>query len=241
MGYDGGKGGAGVYQQIINQIPPHHVYIDAFAGHSAVLRYKLPAHTTIAVDADSEVIAYWQHERNGITTVHGDAIAFVRSYPVDTSTFVYCDPPYLMETRSTKRSLYRHEFATVEAHQELLAVLKTLPCAVAISGYMSDLYATELATWRTISYQTMKRSGQVATEHLWMNYPFPLELHDYRYLGSTFRERERIKRKRQRWQNRLASMPDTERYALLAALATVRSAASPEETMPAVVPLPIAH
>jgi len=31
----------------------------------------------------------------------------------------------------------------------------------------------------------------------------PVALHDYRYLGANFRERERIKRKRQRWTDRL--------------------------------------
>jgi hypothetical protein len=43
-------------------------------------------------------------------------------------------------------------------------------------------------------------------------------LHDYRYLGEDFRERERIKRKKQRWVNRLHTMPTLERRALLNAI-----------------------
>ena len=35
-------------------------------------------------------------------------------------------------------------------------------------------------------------------EWLWMNYAEPAELHDLRYLGSNFREHERIKRKKTR-------------------------------------------
>jgi hypothetical protein len=31
------------------------------------------------------------------------------------------------------------------------------------------------------------------------NFPEPVALHDYRYLGEDFRQRERIKRKKQRW------------------------------------------
>ncbi len=58
----------------------------------------------------------------------------------------------------------------------------------------------------------------MATEWIWMNYPAPLELHDYRYLGDTFRERERIKRKSQRWVARLKKMPVLERQALLSAI-----------------------
>jgi len=32
MGYAGGKGRDGVYQAIINQMPPHGVYIEPFLG-----------------------------------------------------------------------------------------------------------------------------------------------------------------------------------------------------------------
>lgn len=61
----------------------------------------------------------------------------------------------------------------------------------------------------------------MATEWLWMNYPRPVKLHDYRYLGDDFRERERIKRKKARWIDRLARMDILERQAMLAALDTV--------------------
>jgi hypothetical protein len=55
-----------------------------------------------------------------------------------------------------------------------------------------------------------------------MNYPEPVELHDYRYLGRNFRERERIKRKTQRWERKLRSMPALERHAIFAAMQSVR-------------------
>ena len=48
-----------------------------------------------------------------------------------------------------------------------------------------------------------------------MNYPEPFELHDYSYLGDNFRERERIKRKKDRWVLRLEQMPTLERFAIL--------------------------
>jgi hypothetical protein len=47
-----------------------------------------------------------------------------------------------------------------------------------------------------------------------MNYPEPQTLHDYRYLGENFRERERIKRKQIRWRRRLQDMDSSERYAM---------------------------
>lgn len=33
--YFGGKGGSGVYQAIINQIPPHNSFVSGFLGHCA--------------------------------------------------------------------------------------------------------------------------------------------------------------------------------------------------------------
>lgn len=55
MNYPGGKNGAGVYQAIINQIPPHRVYIEAFAGSAAIYRHKLPARTSYLIDLDPDV------------------------------------------------------------------------------------------------------------------------------------------------------------------------------------------
>ena len=87
-----------------------------------------------------------------------------------------------------------------------------------ISGYWSALYADALKDWNSTHFQAMTRGGRTATEWLWYNYPEPVALHDYRFLGENFRERERIKRKKQRWTERLHSMPILERRALLAAI-----------------------
>jgi site-specific DNA-adenine methylase len=43
MPYIGGKSQAGVYQRIINLIPPHRVYVEPFLGGGAILRLKSPA------------------------------------------------------------------------------------------------------------------------------------------------------------------------------------------------------
>ena len=37
MSYFGGKGGPGVFQTIINEIPRHDLFVSAFAGHCSVL------------------------------------------------------------------------------------------------------------------------------------------------------------------------------------------------------------
>ena len=48
--YPGAKNGSGVYQNIINLIPPHDIYIDAFLGTAAILRKKKLAKYSICLD-----------------------------------------------------------------------------------------------------------------------------------------------------------------------------------------------
>lgn len=127
------------------------------------------------------------------------------------------DPPYLMSTRRQHRPIYRYEL-TDQDHVDLLRCLNTLPCYVAISGYWSELYSSMLAGWDYISFEAQTRGGTMATEYLWFNYDKPTRLHDYRYLGDDFRERERIKRKVKRWANNFKSLPILERQAILAVL-----------------------
>lgn len=222
MTYAGGKAGAGVYQQIINQIPPHEVYIEPFLGGGAVLLNKKPAACSIAIDVDGDVVTEWSLYATlalpGLTVITGDAISFLQSYDWKGGEFVYCDPPYLFDVRSSKRRIYRHEFGDVDQHEKLLAVLKSLPCMVAVSGYHSSLYESSLQGWRSINFNAKTRAG-VAREWLWMNYPEPVELHDYSYLGSNFREREKITRQRRRWRARLLKMSQLQRYALLSSIA----------------------
>jgi hypothetical protein len=227
MTYPGGKAGSGVYQTIINQIPPHDVYIEPFLGGGAVLLHKRQARSSIGIDADGDVIKAWDVRLaaggdvgpdGGVIVKQGDAIAFLRSYAWQGGEFVYCDPPYPYYVRSCGRSIYTCEFGSLDQHRELLILLLALPCMVAISGYWTSLYAELLATWRMINFRTRTRGGKMAEEWLWMNYPEPVQLHDYRYLGANFRERERIKRIKVRWCARLARMDRLERYAVLASI-----------------------
>jgi hypothetical protein len=146
-------------------------------------------------------------------------LAFLETLSPDLAngaTLVYCDPPYMRETRSSGR-LYEHEMSDLD-HQRLLRWAIATPCRVMISGYWSKLYGSTLRKWRCSRFQAMTRGG-LAEECVWANFPEPDELHDYRYLGEGFRERERIKRKKSRWMARLQRMPLLERRCLLSAIA----------------------
>lgn len=311
--YPGGKGGAGVFQTIINMIPPHDIFISSHLGNCAIMRNKLPAARNIGIDLSPMVISTWkkaitaridgngahrctpetailQHHQNcgcvpesiakngnggpesaiqphapsavqtrqtpvesarllsrksacltpivnndaagspDIELVESDAVTWLAEFFADQhgknggmvreKVFIYHDPPYVIETRSTQRELYEKEY-TYEDHERLLDFIVTLPCNQAISGYYSPLYMERLATWNHITFQAMTRGGTMATEYLWFNYDEPQELHDYRYLGENYRQRERIKRKRKRWVNRLKKMDSLERWAILSAIEEV--------------------
>jgi site-specific DNA-adenine methylase len=217
--YPGGKAGDGVYQTIINQLPPHDTYIEAFAGGAAIARHKRPAAETIlidrhrpALDALSPLAA-----QIGARIICGDALAWLAERRWTGRELVYLDPPYVRSARKSARDLYAFEMDDAD-HERLLDIATAIPCPVAISGYASDLYERRLTGWRQITFQARTRGGGSATEILWMNYPPPSALHDYTHLGADYQERERIKKKVRRWESRLAGLPHTERLALLSAM-----------------------
>lgn len=266
MAYPGGK--AAVVHKLINLMPPHSTYVEAFLGGGAVMRSKRPAAYNIGVDLDAEVISGWRGEnadtagRNagGLAAgdlvaspevpipstsgtsaatrrrrsavpplvdppmgdrfrfLRGDALTFLASYPFEPDALIYCDPPYLLETLASGRQRYRREFSDAQ-HAELLSTIRELPCRVMVSGYWSELYARELSTWNAVHFEAMTRGGYTATEWVWFNFPEPAALHDYRFLGETFRERQDLKRQRERWIARLEAMSVLKKRMLLSALA----------------------
>lgn len=146
-----------------------------------------------------------------------DALAWLAACDWRGDEFLYADPPYVRSTRKQARALYRHEMTDAD-HERLLLILVRLPCPVMVSGYYSAMYAEALTGWHVTTFETTTRGGSPATEWVWMNYAPPLALHDYRYLGDGFRERERIKRKKRRWVEKLRKMGILEKQAILAAI-----------------------
>lgn len=131
----------------------------------------------------------------------------------DKDTVVYMDPPYPWETRGKTR--YKFDLGA-NSHYELLAIANKLNCDCLISTYPNKMYESELSTWYHIDYQSMTRGG-VRIERLYMNYdPTKIkELHDYSYLGENCTDRQRIKRKVERFKKKLSDLPVLERNAIL--------------------------
>ncbi len=230
MSYPGGKAQPGVYQRLINQIPPHHTFISAFLGHCAVTRYKRPATRTIGLDLATDALDHWRDNPiPGLELLHTNALTYLpthfqlHDYPPRTNwppdllnTVVYLDPPYPPETRSN-RKIYANEMS-LSNHVTLLQICLRLPCPVIITSYWTPTYAEFLTKWRSFTYAAMTRGGCTRTETVWTNYPEPAALHDYRHIGTDKRDRERIRRRAANWARILATLPHHERAHVLETL-----------------------
>jgi hypothetical protein len=224
MSYPGGKGNS--FQQFINYQPPHTRYYELFLGHGRVMLNKKPAGFNTGMDADPAVAKRWEPiEREKRKTGNyllgqGDAFRFLERHEFYNTDLIYLDPPYLPETRSRKK-LYNFEL-TRKDHERLLELIRHCPAMIQISGYKSTLYTKALKSWNHFSFWAMTRGHTLREEFCWFNYPEPVELHDYRFLGVDFTDRQRIKRKKQTWVSRLEAMPRLERLAVMAAIDEMR-------------------
>jgi len=82
-------------------------------------------------------------------------------------TLIYCDPPYVLSTRSG--SVYRYEMSD-EDHRDLIEVLLKYPQMVMLSGYDNPIY--EGLNWHKNTIQTVCHSvvrRPVRIECVWLN------------------------------------------------------------------------
>lgn len=216
--YFGSKATSGLCQPIIALMPPHDTYIETHLGGGAIMRRKPPALRNIALDLNPAPLDRFECHYP-VEKMHGCAHRFLRTFDFQGRELVYCDPPYLHHTRSSKRR-YRFEYEEQD-HVELLELLKSLPCSVILSGYPSALYDELLGEWRTLELQVMNQAG-VRTEKFWFNFT-PDRVHWPSHAGRNFTHRQSIKRKAQNWGRRYQAMPPAERLAVLASIMAVEA------------------
>lgn len=100
-------------------------------------------------------------------------------------TFLYCDPPYVTESKTTKVT-YLNEFSD-DDHRRLASKLHSAKAKVCISGYPSSLYEELYSTWRRLDFDRItqmgvgrNKEGANRTESIWMNYPESEEIGQYK-------------------------------------------------------------
>src|SRR4051812_17281168 len=124
MGYLGSKAASGAFQAIIALMPPHDVYLEAFAGSGQVVLRKPKAARSICLDLDPEPLAALALARPDVETITADAIPFIDGFDYAGSgrVLIYADPPYLHSTRSSSKR-YRHELTDAD-HVRLIEALR---------------------------------------------------------------------------------------------------------------------
>jgi DNA adenine methylase len=217
--YLGSKATSGLCQAIISMMLPHATYIETHLGGGTIMKRKAPAMRNIGIDLESSAIDTFECPYP-VELIQGCAHQFLKDFPfAGREELVYCDPPYLLQTRTTdKRYRYRHDY-TDQDHIELLDILQGLPCKVMLSGYPSDLYDQTLKGWNHIEVQVMNHAG-VRTEKIWYNFEID-RYHWATYAGKNYTDRQSIRRKAANWGRKYREMPRHERMAILASIMEV--------------------
>ena len=216
--YFGSKATSGLCQPIISMMPPHDTYIETHLGGGAIMRRKPPALNNIGIDLNLKALRAFKCDYP-VKILHDCAHQFLSTYAFQGRELVYCDPPYLLHTRTSARR-YRFDYEEQD-HIELLEILTSLPCSVILSGYPSTLYDSFLTDWGSLELQVMNQAG-VRTEKLWFNFTLD-RVHWHQYTGKNFTDRQRIKRKAESWGKRYQALPRGERLAILSSIMAVEA------------------
>lgn len=216
--YNGGKSGNGTYQNIINFIPKCEMFIDALVGNGGIVcNLKLPAHTVINDFSPYIVEKYISYCSNCFQIENMHVLELINKWDsLLVNKFFYFDPPYLKSSRKSQQDLYKIEWSMLD-HEKFISRVLTVTSNCMISHYPCNLYDTAFKEWNKFTFQSMTRSGP-ATECLYMNYPTPTVLQDYRYIGKNFTERQRIKRKATRFLRKLEHLPEQEFNCIIACI-----------------------
>jgi DNA adenine methylase len=198
--YPGNKSNSGCYQNIINLIPEHDIYIEAFAGSAIIFRYMSKSNLSVLIDKNYQVIKEWNSfSIPGLIAIYSDAISFISQLNLlanilkyfNLNLFLYCDPPYPISSRRSSKRIYKNEMSDLD-HKRFLAEVSNLNVNCLVSSYPNELYSQSLSSWNTKTFDVTTHKGK-ATEILYYNYQTPDKLHDYSYIGDDFRDRYRIK------------------------------------------------
>lgn len=100
------------------------------------------------------------------------AVEIIKAFN-DEESFVYCDPPYLLSTR-TATDVYDYEM-DIDDHSKLAKVLIAYKGKAMISGYASKLYQRLYKDWRCkrkriANHASQKKTKGYKMECIWMNY-----------------------------------------------------------------------
>ncbi len=213
-----------LYQQLINLIPRHEHYVEAFAGSAAVGRHLIPCQSRTFMEKDPTQCAWLEkHLLPPDRVLCGDALTMLRgvAYLGNPHTFVLVDPPYPIADRRDPRPRYRCEM-TDDQHEQLLHLLIPARARLMVCGFPWGLYSKWFDGrdgWHRHDFKVVTRSGRAGRECVWVNYADPYPLHDYRYWGSNHKVRQDVRRLVSRTVSKIKRLDRHRRQAVLDAIA----------------------
>lgn len=213
--YRGNKNIPGIYQWIINRIPPHKHFYEVFAGSAAIANRIESAAATYLNDCNAGVTDALNCSFQKMATITNmPAVQLLTTLlPGSKDIFVYCDPPYMLSTRGSQRRIYEYEMSDND-HKEFLSVVRTAKFNCMISHYECNLYNEMLQGWSK-EYKAVSYHGKSVNECIYYNYYKPNALQSYQYVGSDCWDRQRVTRKIERLIKKLKGLPELERNAVI--------------------------
>src|SRR5690606_22410703 len=108
--YPGGKGNEATLRLIINEIPPHRVYMEPFLGGGAIMRHKRPAESNYGFDLSDIVLKHWKDAPKWVYVEKADGLEYLENtaQQAGKDVFLFLDPPYIDETLSNGVAPYEH-------------------------------------------------------------------------------------------------------------------------------------
>lgn len=106
----------------------------------------------------------------GVVIENREAVTIIRQQD-SPKTLFYCDPPYVMSTRSGRAhspKCYAREMSD-DDHVALAEVLHDLSGMVIVSGYHCELYERLYAGWKAIRKAARADGARPRTECLWVS------------------------------------------------------------------------
>lgn len=136
-------------------------------------RWSTPATDSLNIDHLYDVATRLRH----IHFIQGDAIALIDRHAGVANALIWCDPPFLKETRISGLGTYKHE-TSIELHQATATALHKCVGYALITGYgwnkdggknevYEELY--EQHGWRRVDSERRVNGGGSRPQSLWIS------------------------------------------------------------------------
>ncbi|WP_436660310.1 hypothetical protein [Acinetobacter sp. P1(2025)] len=188
-------------QKISGLLPSHDTYIELLLGESDPLISNKSGIKQFVVSLNQRYLD--QVNVGQAEKVNQNCIEFIRSFDFTESgiSLIFINLTNIDQDYKAHLS-------------ELIDLVTALPrtCHVIILGDTQESYAQSLKNWSIIDLAALN-----CTHHLWYNFDL-MDANFYGHVGDSFTDRQRIKRKVDRWTEKFRGLPDQEQKLILASL-----------------------